>query len=990
MTRTDPARVALLFSGQGAQHAGMAAGLYRSEPVFAAVVDRCAAAIDAELPVPLRDVLFAAPGSEHAALLDQTAFTQPALFAVEVGLAELWRSWGITPFALIGHSVGEYAAAVVAGVLDVEAGARLIAARGRLMQALPAGGAMTAVFTPVAEVEAAIAALSPSDRDVIGVAAINGPAHTVVSGAADAVAAVAAALAASGARVQPLAVSHAFHSPLMAPMLDEFAEVARSTAFAAPRRRVVSNLTGAVAGDELADPEHWVRHVLAPVRFADGIAAVLGLGVDTLIEVGPHPVLVGMGQACVEPGTATWVGSLRRGRDDDQQLMTALAELFVAGVDVDWEAVHRGRGRRVDAPTTPFQRQRHWVRATRRPAAAGGAAPGAHPLLGARWRSPSRSRTYAAELATASFGFLDDHRVAGTAITPAAAFVEVALAAARDVASGASGFTAPVAVEDVVIHAAMALPDDGVALLQTIVDGDTIEVHGSRDGEAWTLHAAARTAPAATPARLDVAAVVARTGAVLGADEHHELLHGRGLDFGPSLRGVAAIHVGDGEAIGEVRLPESELGSAARYGIHPALLDAALQVLGAVAVAATGDDGAVYLPVAIDRVTLHRAGATQAWSHARLREVAPGAPTLTADVLVADATGAAIATVEGLRLARADEAALARLAGAAGTDDWLYTVAWRRRPDADEGSATRPVLAPVAAMADAAGAAIEPVAADVALDRHQAMLDELEAISTELFVEALAGLGARVEPGGADRARRARHRAAARATGARAARRARRGRRRRRRRTGRRVGRAPCRRHRHRRGALVGAARRPPGRDRRDRDDAPLRRAARRDPHRRRRPAAGAVPGRFAGQRRADVPGLAAGPVLQLDRRRGGRCRGRHRDHGSRRTAGAAAGDRRRHRRDDRVRAAPAARRPFRVHVHRRLRRTSSPRRGTSSPGSAASATARSTSRPTSTRRASPASSSTSSSPPTCSTPPPTCATRWPRSAACSRPAAGW
>ena len=614
------------------------------------------------------------------------------------------------------------------------------------MQALPTGGAMTAIFAPVADVEAAIATLVPSDRDLIGIAAINGPAHTVVSGAAPAVAAVAAVLADRGARVQQLAVSHAFHSPLMAPMLREFAEVARSTSFAPPRRRVVSNVTGAVAGEELADPEHWVRHVLAPVRFADGIAAVLGVGVDTFIEVGPHPVLVGMGQACVEPGTATWVGSLRRGRDDDQQLMTALAELFVAGVDVDWEAVQRGRGRRVDAPTTPFQRQRHWVRATRRPAVAG-AAPGAHPLLGARWPSPSRSRTYAAELATASFGFLDDHRVAGTAITPAAAFVEIALAAAGATTGPSTAApTVPVAVEDVVIHAAMALPDDGVSLVQTIVDGDAIEVHGSRDGEAWTLHAAARAATAAAPARLDLAAVLARTSEVLDAAAHHELLRARGLEFGPSLRGVAAIHVGDGEAIGEVQLPEAEVATAVRYGIHPALLDAALQVLGAVAVAATDDDEAVYLPVAIDRVTLHRAGATRAWSHARLREVAPGVPTLTADVLVADDKGAAIATVEGLRLVRADAAALARLAGAASTDDWLYTVSWRRL-DADEEAGGHAALAPVAAMAEAAGAAVEPVAADVELDRHQAMLDELEAITTTLFVDALSRLGASLEPG---------------------------------------------------------------------------------------------------------------------------------------------------------------------------------------------------------------------------------------------------
>ncbi|MDP2293673.1 MAG: type I polyketide synthase, partial [Actinomycetota bacterium] len=423
VTATDPPRVAFLFTGQGAQFASMAAGAYAREPVFRTALDRVVALFDAEMAAAgcerlLSQVLFAESGTPEASLLDQTMYTQSALFAVELALAELWRSWGVAPSGVLGHSLGEIVAAVVAGVLSEADGARLVAARGRLMQALPDGGSMAAVSAPVDLVAAEVAAAVTAGA-VLAVAAVNGPAHTVVSGDAASVAALCDGLAAQGVRVKPLAVSHAFHSPLMQPMLDEFRAVVRTLTFHPPRVRVVSNVTGAVAGRELTDPEYWVGHVLAPVQFAAGIDTLVAMGFETFVELGPHPVLCGMGQECVAPGTGTWVPSLRRQLDDHQQLSASLGALHLAGVQIDWRAVEAPHGaRRVALPTSPFERQPYWVRRGRRPTAPSSAA---HPLLGGRLRSPLSTLTFESEIANDSLAILGDHRVFGTSILPATA-----------------------------------------------------------------------------------------------------------------------------------------------------------------------------------------------------------------------------------------------------------------------------------------------------------------------------------------------------------------------------------------------------------------------------------------------------------------------------------------------------------------------------------------------------------------------------------------
>jgi len=653
VTRKDPARVALLFTGQGSQYLGMARDLYANQPVFREHLDRCAAVLDPMQTVPLRELLFAESGD--AARLDETGHTQPALFAVEYALAQMWLAWGVKPVAVMGHSVGEYVAACLAGVFTLEDALSLIATRGRLMQSLPPGGAMAAVF---ADADRVAAALTPHHGHV-SVAALNGPAQIVVSGKAEAVGTVCAGLQAEGVRCKSLPVSHAFHSALVDPVLEEFEKAAAVVNFSPPRLRVVSNLTGRVAdAREITQRAYWRRHMREPVRFHEGLQSLAGLGIDVCLEVGPHPTLLAFAQAVFEEAAnaPVLVATLHRDRSDSDQMAAALARMYLAGVDLDWKSVWASSAvRAISLPPYPFQREAFWFRSRSVPpgnvATAGRA--GRHALLGTRLRSAMRDIVqFESVLHADDTPFLRDHNVQGRHILPATAFLELALEAGYEVLGEAPALNGIAIVESLQVAPGAARIVQ-VVLREAGLGAWTFEVLScdpQAPGDDWQRHVEGRleSATGAVVPSVSLAEVRARCNELRTSHQHYQDLAARGLDFGPALRGVQSLVRSDGEALGEILLPPPHVSGAGEYLIHPALLDACIQVVSAALGGEAAREGRTYLPLAIDRVIRHRAPGNRIYSLVRMRET-KGASVLVADVTLLDDNGP-VAEVMGIAL----------------------------------------------------------------------------------------------------------------------------------------------------------------------------------------------------------------------------------------------------------------------------------------------------------------------------------------------------
>ncbi|MGH3636695.1 MAG: acyltransferase domain-containing protein, partial [Mycobacterium sp.] len=623
---TPAGKTVFVFPGQGSQWLGMGMGLHAAYPVFAEAFNTVVGELDRHLLRPLREVIW----GHNENLLNTTEFAQPALFAVEVALFRLLEAWGLRPDFVMGHSVGELTAAHVAGVLSLENAAVLVVARGRLMQALPAGGAMVAVQAAEDEVR-------PLLGDDVGIAAVNGPTSVVVSGAQNAVAAVAERLRAQGRRTHRLAVSHAFHSALMEPMIGDFSAVAGGLHVGKPAIPIISNVTGQLAGDDFASAQYWAQHIRAAVRFADSVRFAQSAGATRFLEIGPGGGLAVSIDESLPDTEAVSVPMLRKDHPEPASLTNGVARAFVSGAPVDWRKV-LGCGRFAELPTYAFERRRFWLSSEGAAvdAAGLGLAASEHPLLGAVVELPaSGGVVLTGRLSPASQPWLTDHAVGGVVVFPGAGFVELVIRAGDEVGCGI--------VDELMLAAPLVLPPAGSVAVQVVVGGPdqtgsrTVSVFSRADG-GWVLHAEGVLTSRGVEAGANLSVWPPAGAAPVDLAGTYERLAACGYGYGPAFQGLIAMWRRGEEVFAEVTLPEAA-GSVTGFGVHPAVLDAALHAVIVATDGATGASDGVLVPFSWQGVSLHAAGASAV--RARIAPVGPSAVS----VELADGLGLPVLSV---------------------------------------------------------------------------------------------------------------------------------------------------------------------------------------------------------------------------------------------------------------------------------------------------------------------------------------------------------
>ncbi|PSL51987.1 myxalamid-type polyketide synthase MxaE and MxaD [Saccharothrix carnea] len=673
-------RLAFVCSGQGPVWWPLDPAL-REEPMFLAVVEECDRLVRAEAGWSLLEQLWA---DERTSRLAEPDFCQPALFAVQVALANLWRSWGVVPDAVVGHSMGEVAAAHLSGALTLEDAVRVICRRGRAIRTVSGQGRMAVVELSAADVQDELYGMGTR----VSVAALNAPTSTVISGDVDAVEEVTARLQARGVFCRILqSVDFASHSPQMEPLKDELADSLAGLRPAPPRLPMYSTVTGKVVDGDVLDGAYWAENTRTPVLFAAAVDGLLDDGHDVFVELSPHPGLLPVIAQNAQARETTLVPSLRRDEPPADVLLKSLATLYTTGFEPAWTALQPEPRRPVRLPRYPWQRERCWLPALDAAPRVPGRTDG-HPLLGHHLQlaDAAGSHVWESDVDVAGQVVLDDHRVQGVAALPGAAWLEMARTAAVQVFGGGSSV-----LTSVEFHRMLALDDDDTATIQlrlSTVDGGggTVRAYarpadGTGRPPEWTLHMTGTIAPeaptAADLAELDLDAVRTRCPDRVEPADVYRALEARGLEYGPAFQAVDQLWRGEREALAAVVAPVGVAAETGSYGIHPALLDAALQVLVA-AFRRDDDDQRPHAPLAVDRVVARPAGVGERdrlWVHARVRSTSDTG--LVGDVRLTGDDGTTVAVLEGVHIRRLDSDAW--LPAATALDRALYEVRWQRQ-----------------------------------------------------------------------------------------------------------------------------------------------------------------------------------------------------------------------------------------------------------------------------------------------------------------------
>ncbi len=748
--------IAFLFTGQGAQYVQMGRQLYETEPVFRDAINKCDELAQPQLKQSLLSVLY--PENDDASPIQDIEYAQPAQFAIEYALSELWRSWGIEPTVVMGHSVGEYAAAVVAGIFSLEDGLKLVIARGRLM-ATTAPGSMAAVFADRERVAVAIAPY----KGKVSIASLNGAEITVISGEKEAIQAVIDDLKPQKIRARRLEVSIAGHSPLMDPIIAEFGRIAATVTYSQPQIEYVSGMTGGFVKD-IPRADYWRRHLREAVQFYPAMQTLHHNNTSVFVEIGPAPDLLSLGQRCLPDGYGLWLPSLRPGTEDGPQMFKSLSALYVNGANVDWSGVIRHEPhQRLPLPTYPFQRQSYWfqVNAPKRPAHRTQSGD-SHPLLGQRLRSSViKDIVFETHLGATWPSFLDHHRIYGIVILPSPAYLEMALGAAKE-AFGRGSYS----VRDFTIQEALVLPEDGERTIQIVLSpmangASSFQVLSLVD-EVWKLNATGNLTLNPSPQAerdftlapmqevFEPGDVQARCTEEISGEVYYDKIRALGLEFGSDFRGITRLWRRDGEALAEVRLPDALNAEAGQYGIHPAFLDACLHLLGA----PLPDDDleTAYLLIGIESFQLYRSPGKMLWNHTVIEEplsISPplarggaGGEVFTGTVKLYDEYGDLVAEIGGLQLKRAGREALMRAVHRR-PDDWFYEVAWEEKPHPNPimvtGSAAHLPTPPE--LAEKLQPLMTQLSIERGLDDYPTMNQAVDEVGAIYIARALAALG---------------------------------------------------------------------------------------------------------------------------------------------------------------------------------------------------------------------------------------------------------